>query len=101
MRDTNFDNDVRIQHNIKGLSKQKELQYMPFGRFIDENKKIKSFREAEDTKTTRISIKRKSVAEAFKEFKDLYNVDRFYARFHNGRQRKDDSFDVFYTEKAA
>lgn len=100
MRDTNFDDNVRIQHNLKSLPKQKELRFMPFGRFIDENKKIKSFINDPATQTTHLSIKHQSVARTFKEFKDLNNVDRFYARFNNGSQVKDDSFEVHYTVKA-
>jgi hypothetical protein len=95
----NFDKELCVKHNLKGLAKEKELRSMPFGRYIEQNKIVKEFKAAEDTKTSHISIKRKTVAAAFREFKELNNVDKFYAQFHNGRYVKDDSFAVHYTEK--
>lgn len=95
----NFDNNVKIKHNLKGLAKQAELQRMPFGSFIEQNKIISDFKSNPATKTIHVSIKRKSVATALKDFKHLYDVDKFYSRFNSGPDRKDDVIEIFYTTK--
>ena len=96
---SNFNADTKIKHNIKGLPKQAELKSMTFGRYIDEAKKIKAFIADEKTKSVGLSIKRQSVAKAFAEFKDLYEPAVFFARFHNGKNIKDDVFTVYYQTK--
>lgn len=55
-------------------------------------------------KSTWISIKRKSQAQAFKELREQlrgffgHNKFKYFAAFHNDSSCKDDSIQVFYTE---
>lgn len=96
----NFMNPRMLRHNIASLPKAAELLKMQenhFGRYIDESKKIKAWKAQPGIKKTRISQKRSTLAKAIKEFKDLYDVNEFYASFG----KNDDSFEVFYTTKDA
>lgn len=58
--------------------------------------KLREFKGHPDTKKTWLSIKRKSVSAAFKEFKDLYKPKQFFAMFNNESYCKDDTFPVYY-----
>ena len=60
-------------------------------------KKIKEFKKT--AKSTYISIKRKSATKAIKEFKDLYDVKEYFGIYNNDSFRKDDSFEIWYTQR--
>jgi len=40
-------------------------------------------------------------AKAVKEFLELNNVDEYYYATHDSENYRDDTFEIFYTEKAA
>ncbi len=65
---------------------------LPFGRKIDVYRELKAWKQDAQTKSTWISQKRKSLATALREFRDLYSPKEFYAEFG----KNDDSFEVFY-----
>lgn len=89
-------NPRMLRHNIKTLPKASEILRMKehnFGRYIDVSKDISDWMEQPNIKKTYVSKKRQTVANALKEFKELYNVKEFYASFG----KYDDSFEVLYT----
>lgn len=91
----NFMNPRVIKTNIKAF---KELEYQSdsgFGRRIPVYKQLKEWRSDSRTRSTYISQKRKSLATTLREFKDLYEVDEFFAEFG----KNDDTFEVFYRKK--
>lgn len=92
-------NPLIIKHNIKALPTPTEILRMKehhFGRYIDFSKQLKDWRSQPCVKRTTISQKRKSLTAAISEFRDLYNVKEYYASFG----KNDDSFEVYYIEKA-
>lgn len=65
---------------------------MPFGRKIEIFKALKEWKQSPETKSTWVSQKRKSLASALKEVRDLYDAKEYYAELG----KNDDSFEVFY-----
>lgn len=87
-----------IKFKIKSLGiTDKQYNGLSFGRQLEYNKKIEEFKKS--AKSTHISQKRKTHAKAWREFKDLYNVDEYWAKYEDGEFCRDDSFEVFYTVK--
>jgi len=66
----------------------------PLAKKIEVHKKIIEWKKGATYAT--ISIKRKSVAKAFKEFVDLYDVKEYFSTFWNDCNRKDDSVKVYF-----
>lgn len=93
-----------IKHNVKGFPKADDIlawngpiqhPRSNLGRLMDFEKKLKAWKEDPATKSTYVSQKGTTVAKALKEFRDLYTVKEYFAKFG----KYDDSFVVFYREK--
>ena len=83
---------------INGLGiTDKEFNKLPFGRQVEFHKKIKEFKDR--AKSTHVSQKRRSHAAAWREFKELYSPEEYYAEYEDGDSVRDDSFQVFYITK--
>lgn len=90
-------NPTLIKHNIKKLPKEKELldiRKNHFGRYIEIARTLKAWVEDPATQSTHVSQKRKTLAQALKEFRDLYGAKEYYAMFG----KNDDSFKVYYRQ---
>ena len=81
--------------NIKEFKGYAQIKHL--GRRSEIFKKIEEFKKT--AKSTYISIKRKSATKAIKEFKDLYEVKEYFGMYHNDSFRKDDSFEIWYTQR--
>lgn len=84
-------NPKMIKTNIKAF-KPLESDKMPFGRKIEVFHVLKAWRQDAQTKSVWVSQKRKSLAAALREFRDLYSAKEFFAEFG----KNDDSFEIFY-----
>jgi len=80
-----------IKTNIKQFKILADKK-VPFGRKIDVERDLKSWKENPETKRTWVSQKRKSVGKALKEVRDLYGAKEYFAAFG----LYDDTFEVFY-----
>ncbi len=76
----------------------KNFHSLPFGHQIEHRRNIETFKES--AKSTYVSIKRKSAAQALREFKSLYKPSEYFAMFNDSPSYWDDSFQVWYKEKA-
>jgi hypothetical protein len=65
---------------------------LPFGQKIEIFKALKDWKQDPQTKRAWASQKRKSLASALKEVRDLYDAKQYYAELG----KNDDSFEVFY-----
>ncbi len=72
----------------------KTFNGMSFGRQIYYWKRINEFKAS--AKTVWVSQKRKTTAKTFKEFIDLYQPSAYFAQFHNAKDYRDDTFEIFY-----
>jgi len=67
------------------------------GTMVDANAKIKEWKEHPDTKKGWIGCKRRSIASALKEFRELNDVSEFFMSYpRQDENRKDDSLEIFY-----
>ena len=85
---------MQTETNIKAL---KNYTRMPLAQKIEANRIRQNFFKG--AIALHISIKRKSVKKALKEFRDLYDVDQFFCTFWNDPDRRDDSVKVWFTRK--
>lgn len=65
---------------------------MPFGRKIETFQALKDWKQNRATKSAWASQKRKSLASAIKEVRDLNGAKQYYAELG----QNDDSFQIFY-----
>lgn len=65
---------------------------MPFGRKMEIFQSLKDWKQNRSTKSAWASQKRKSLASAIKEVRDLYGAKQYYAELG----QNDDSFQVFF-----
>lgn len=86
-----------VKTNVKAFEALKDQSDSGFGRRIEVSRKLEEWKADPRTRSTHISQKQKSVAQAIREFKDLYEVEEFFAAFG----KNDDSFEVFYRKKAS
>jgi len=80
-----------VKTNIKQF-KPLAKDSIPFGQKIDLARDLKAWKEHPETKSTWASQKRKSLAKAIKEVRDLYDAKDYYAELG----LYDDTFQVFY-----
>lgn len=80
---------------INGIPK--DYAKLPFGRQLEFRNTIAEFQKT--AKSVHLSQKRQTYQKAIKEAIDLYNVDQYYCCFYCDSQRKDDSFEFWYTTK--
>ena len=89
-----------IRHNIKQLPKQRELESIEngsnFSRVIDASRKVKEWKAQADIQKAWLGVKRRSVASALKEFRELYEPSEFFLRWTEGTMYRDDSLEVYY-----
>ncbi len=84
-------NPKMIKTNIKAF-KTLASDTMPFGRKIEIFRELKTWKQDAQTKSVWVSQKRKSLAGALREFRDLYSAKEFFAEFG----KNDDTFEIFY-----
>lgn len=87
----------KTEFKIHGMISSKEYNSIPFGRQMEHHNKLKEFKER--AKKGYVVQKRKTHKQAIKEFKELYNVDEFYYLNTESIGYRDDSFEIWYTEK--
>jgi hypothetical protein len=87
-----------VKFKIKGMPKDSEFNALPFGRQIEYAETIKKFKET--TKNNHVSQKRTTNKKALKEFFDLHNVDQYYCKFEDSKTCRDDSFEIWFTQKS-
>ncbi|WP_196160842.1 hypothetical protein [Reinekea sp. G2M2-21] len=92
---------VVVKAKSKMLPSQTEMAAIlngdHMGHIMDLSKKLKAFKSQHMIKRMHISQKRKSLASALKDFKDLYSVDEYFLTTRVGDHYRDDSVEVFYT----
>lgn len=82
--------------NIEGLSGN-DFFRKPFGRQLDDFKKIKEFKEHPDTKENWVGAKHKPTIISVKKWVKLYEATQFYARWKKDSDwYKDDCIQIFY-----
>ena len=86
-----------IKFKIKGLPKNKEYVALPFGRRLEFDFAIGTFKAK--ARKVHLSQKRQTYSKAIREAIDLYNVDQYFCKFSCNDNVKDDSFEFFYTTK--
>jgi hypothetical protein len=91
------------KYKIRAVSvKPKDFMAMGFNRFVEKRAIHNQFAEfKKSAKSMHVSQKRRTNAAAMREFIDLYNVDEYYCEYHDQGDYRDDSFEVWYTVKAA
>ena len=75
---------------------QTDYNKLPWGRQIEYRHAIKAFQDG--AKTGHISQKRRSFAEAFVEFIDLYKPKEYFCLDNTTDDYKDDSIQVWYKD---
>lgn len=85
-----------VKTNIREF-KPLENDKLVFGQKVPIFRKLKEWKMNRLTRSAWVSQKRRSLASALKEFKDLYEVDEFFADVG----KNDDSFQVFYRKKGS
>lgn len=95
---------IIIRHNLKQIPKARELEQMAnndscFGRYMSIIKEIEAWKNSAGVKVVTISVKRRTHAAAIKEFRDLYQPKNYFVRWNQGTLYRDDSIDVYYTER--
>ncbi len=71
-----------------------------FGTMVSANEKVKEWLAHPDTKKGWIGCKRRSIASALKEFRELNDVSEFYISYPRQDENwKDDSLEIFYRVK--
>lgn len=86
----------RLKVKVKVDGVPKDCHLLPFGRQIEYLRKLDSFRKS--AKITWISIKRQSVAKAWKEFIAMFKPSQWVAQWVESEYAKDDSIKVYYIE---
>lgn len=82
--------------NVKGLSGN-DFFKCPFGRQIDDMKKIQAFIKDPATKENHVGAKHKSTMPCVKKWVKLYEATEFYARWpEDSKWYKDDSVQIYY-----
>lgn len=94
-----FNSPIKIKYRIKGVNPigVNEWGTLPFSDKIELNKQFKAFQAR--SLTQYVSQKRQSNAKAMREFIDLYDVDEYFCMYYDDKDRRDDSFEVWYTKK--
>jgi len=80
-----------IKTNVKSFKVLSDDK-VPFGRKIDTMHALKAWKQSGETRSAWISQKRRSLAAALREFRDLYQAKEYYAEFG----KNDDTFEIFY-----
>ncbi|WP_300500024.1 hypothetical protein [Marinobacter sp.] len=80
-----------IKTNVKQF-KPLTNDHMAFGRKREIFQALKDWKQCPETKSAWASQKRKSLAAAIKEVRDLYGAKEYYAELG----KNDDSFQMFY-----
>ena len=88
---------IKFNINKIGITNVKFVE-LPFGRQIEYFKLIEQFKSSPETKRIWLSQKRISNSKAFKEFKKLYKPKEYFYTTHDGKNYKDDSFEIFYRD---
>ena len=86
--------DSKYHLKIVGVPSEAEYNRLPFGRQIDYRHKIQEFKDS--ARHTHFSVKGKSVAKGFAEFKKLYQPTQWFFVDRNGPMWHDDSIEVWY-----
>lgn len=89
----NIDKKPKLNFKIAGVPK--DYASMPFGRRIEYANTIKQFKSVANTGW--MSIKRTTLASAWKEFKALHNPTQWYFEDTSAPGYRDDSVQVWYT----
>ena len=90
---------LKTKFKIVGLGvSDKAYAELPVGRQSDFAMKIAEFKR--NAKKAYVSQKRKSNAAAWREFKEAYQPDQYFAQYFDGPAVRDDVFEVFYTSPA-
>lgn len=88
-----------IKFNIKNIGiTDKQFTQLPFGRKLDYLRKIKDFQSSPETKKVHISQKRRTNKQAFSEFEHLYAPKEYFYIAYDGKNYRDDSFEIFYRD---
>lgn len=86
-------------HNIKSLPKAKDMTNT-FSLVLENQNKMKEWLNDPLTMKAHISTKRRSIASALKEFRELNNVEEYFMSYPRQDENwKDDSLEVFYRVK--
>ena len=92
-----MNNSITIKHNVKSLPKADRLM-QSLGAQIDARHALGEWKSK--AKVAHVSVKRKSIANALKVFKDLNDVDEFYTSYRTPNANyRDDTIEVYYTTK--
>jgi len=88
----------RHHFKIKSLGiTDKQFAAMPFGRKIEFHRKIADFQN--ESKSSCLNTKRKTIKAALKEFTALYGVSEYYFVERQGDSWHDDSIQIWYKTK--
>lgn len=80
---------------INGCISDKEFNNLSFGRQLEYRHGINQFKDG--CKTNHLSVKRRSIASALKEFLDLYDVTEYYMEYTYVKGVwEDDSIQIWY-----
>jgi len=87
-----------IKFKIRSMPDCKTYNALPFGRQIEFNEALKTFKE--NARCMHLSQKRQTYTKAIRDAIALYDVDEYYCRFYADKKRFfDDSFEFYYTTK--
>lgn len=87
-----------VRFKIDTMPDCKVYNALPFGRQIEFNEALKTFKE--NASIVHLSQKRQTYTKAIRDAIRLYDVEQYYCRFYADKKRFfDDTFEFYYTKK--